>query len=152
MAKSRKNSASRQNDFETFQGGELADAVVARQLAAARRKWLAELNEETAIDREAAKHFKQLAPSSSGGSPNEDAAIAGLGRLTERLSKRKLAVPRTIRELPDVWGSYTLKFTPPYLALGTSVSGQISSVTGNPTISATGVDNLRCQSAHLIQF
>ena len=44
--------------------------------------------------------------------------------------------------LPDVWGSYTLKFTPPYLGLGTSVAGQVSSVTGNPTISATGVDSL----------
>jgi hypothetical protein len=119
----------------------MADAVAARQFAEVKRKWLAEIDEDTAIQREAGKHFNQLATPVKE-SPQDAAAISGLRRVTERLAKRKLPVPRTIRELPDVWGSYTLKFTPPYLGLGTSVVGQTSSVTGNPAISASGVDNL----------
>ena len=137
------NKTSKGSDFEVLQGGKLEEGLVVRKFAEVRRRWLAEINEETGIQREAAKHFKQIATSSNQGKRTDNAdAIAGLGRITEGLAKRKLPVPRRVIGLPDVWGSYTLKFTPPYLGLGTSVAGQISSVTGNPTISATGVDSL----------
>jgi hypothetical protein len=65
-----------------------------------------------------------------------------LRQLTERLAASKLKFRGKLSGAADVWGSYTLKFTPPYTALGTSAIGQKSSVTGNPTISASGVDNL----------
>ena len=139
MRKSSKTGKQQQSDFELLQGGKLAESVVQRQFAEVKRKWLAEINEETAIRQQAGRYFNQIAtPFESG----DDAAITGLRRVTERLAKRKLAAPRKVKLLPDVWGSYSLKFTPPYRGLGTSVAGQISSVTGNPTISATGVDNL----------
>src|SRR5262249_43227380 len=69
-------------------------------------------------------------------------AVAELRRVTERLAKRKLAMPQKLHLPPVVWGEYSLRFTPPYTGLGTYSVGQISSVTGNPTISASGVDNL----------
>jgi hypothetical protein len=70
-------------------------------------------------------------------------AISGLRGITERLAKRKLAAPRKVN-LPPItaWGTYTLRFAPPYTGLGTYVVGQLSSVTGDPTISASGVDDL----------
>ena len=137
------NKASKGSDFEVLQGGKLEEGLVVRKFAEVRRRWLAEIDEETKIQREAAKHFKEIATSRDPGKRADNAeAVDGLRRVTERLAKRKLPVPRNVRGLPDVWGSYTLKFTPPYLGLGTSVAGQISSVTGNPTISATGVDSL----------
>jgi hypothetical protein len=143
MRKSSKTSEQRESDFEFFQGGKLAESVVLRQFAEVKQKWLAETNEETVIRRQAGKYFNQIATSlKGGGSVNEARAISGLRRVTERLAKRKLATPRAAPILPNAWGSYSLRFTPPYTGLGTSVAGQISSVTGNPTISASGVDNL----------
>lgn len=47
-----------------------------------------------------------------------------------------------IRPPIPVWGTYTQTFTPFYSGLGTYSVGQISSVTGDPTISASGVDAL----------
>jgi hypothetical protein len=142
MRQSRKITTKRENDFEALQGGKLAESTVLRQFAEVRKKRLAELGEDTAIQREAGKHFSQLAPSGNSESPHDANAISGLRRITERLARRKLPVPGKLRDLPGVWGNYTLKFTPPYTALGTSVVGQISAVTGNPTISATGNDAL----------
>lgn len=143
MRKSSKTGKQRENDFELLQGGKLTESVVQRRFAEVKRKWLAEINEETAIRQQAGKYFNQIAtPIDDGDNANEAQAIAGLRRVTERLAKRKLAAPRKVKVLPDVWGRYSLKFTPPYKGLGTSVVGQISSATGNPTISATGVDNL----------
>ena len=140
MRKSSKTSKQRQNDFEFLQGGKFAESVVQRQFTDVKRKWLAEINEETVIRQQAGKYFKQIATSTK--SANEAQAMSGLRRVTERLAKRKLATPRKLQVMPDYWGSYSLRFTPPYTGLGTYVVGQISSVTGNPTISASGVDNL----------
>src|SRR5262249_24467606 len=71
------------------------------------------------------------------------AAISGLRAITERLAKQKLAQPRNLTVPPyGLWGSYTLRFTPPYSGLGTHSVGQISCVTGSPTISTSGVDSL----------
>lgn len=140
MRKSSKTSKQRQNDFEFLQGGKLAESVVQRQFTDVKRKWLAEINEETVIRQQAGKYFKQIATSTK--SANEAQAMSGLRRVTERLAKRKLATPRKLQVMPGYWGSYSLRFTPPYTGLGTYVVGQISSVTGNPTISASGVDNL----------
>jgi hypothetical protein len=143
MRKSSKTSKQKETDFEFLQGGKLAESVVLRQFAEVKRKWLAEIDDETAIRQQAGKYFNRIATSiNDGESANEAQAISGLRRVTERLAKRKLTTPRKVRVLPDAWGSYSLKFTPPYTGLGTSVAGQISSVNGNPTISASGVDNL----------
>ena len=125
-------------DFELLQGGKLAETAARSKFARVRRRWLAEIGEESATRRQAGKYFDKLAAPLE----HDDDAIAGLRRITERLAKRKLAAPRRVFVPPGVWGSYTLRFAPPYRGLGTYVVGQISSVTGNPTISATGVDNL----------
>ncbi len=136
MRKSSKTHKQQERDFELLQGGTPAKSVVLRQFAEVKRKWLAEINEETATRQQAAKYLTQIE------TPIDDAAIAGLRRVTERLAKRKLTTPEFVKRLTDVFGHYSLIFTPPYTGLGTSVVGQISSVTDSPTISATGVDNL----------
>jgi hypothetical protein len=151
MAKSSKTSKQRESSFELLRGGELAEGVVLRRLPALKRQLSAEVNEKSAIQRQAAKYLSQIeTPAGSGDSAKEGQAIHGLRQLTEQLAKQKLAAPRRVHLSPDVWGQYSLKFTPPYLGLGTSSVGQISDVTGNPTISASGVDalgQLRCSVA-----
>jgi len=142
MAKSKKT-GKQQTDFEMLQGGTIADAVVQRQFAEVKRKWLTDINEETAIRQQAGKYFKQIAtPINNEDDPKVIQSLNGLRRVTERLAKQKLPAPKRLKIPPEVWGSYSLKFTPPYTGLGTSVVGQISSVTGNPTISASGIDSL----------
>ena len=57
------NKASKGSDFEVLQGGKLEEGLVVRKFAEVRRRWLAEIDEETKIQREAAKHFKEIATS-----------------------------------------------------------------------------------------
>jgi hypothetical protein len=144
MRKSNKANQNADSDFKVLQGGTLPEKVVQRQFANVKRNWLAELDEENAIRQEAANYLGQVGTPQNEGEASDDAqAISRLRRLTERLAARKLTLPpRKLGGAPGVWGNYTLRFTPPYTGLGTSVVGQISSVTGNPTISATGIDNL----------
>jgi hypothetical protein len=141
MAKSGKATKQSGDDFAVMQGGTLDGKAVQRQFGEVQRKWLAEVEAENAIRQEAAKHISQIGSSSGEGESN-DASLTKLRQITEKLAARKLPAGINLGDLPGVWGSYTLRFTPPYLGLGTSVSGQITSVTGNPTISSTGVDNL----------
>jgi hypothetical protein len=143
MPRSSKTTNPVESDFQVLQGGTLPDTLVRRQFAELKKKWLAELDEESAIRQEAGKYFTQIERSANDGEPPDGAeALSRLRRITERLAARKLPLPQKLRGVPDAWGSYTLKFTPPYTALGTSVVGQTSLVTGNPTISASGVDNI----------
>jgi hypothetical protein len=134
--KSKKHAA-----LERMQGGPLNPAVARKKFGAVKRQWLAESAAESALKKKVAKSLGQVAKSPKP-DPKQTQAIAELLRITEGLAKRKLAVPRRRLEVPDTYGSYTLKFTPPYLELGTVVAGQISSVTGDPAIASTGDDYL----------
>jgi hypothetical protein len=143
MRKSGKKTKRNESDFDLLQGGKLAESVVLRQFADVKRKLAVEMNDETAIRRQAAKYFNQIAtPIYEEDDAKSVQAIDGLRRVTEQLAKRKLPAPRKLRILPDTWGTYSLRFTPPYSGLGSYAVGQISSVIGNPTISASGVDSL----------
>jgi hypothetical protein len=138
-----KSSKHMESDFKLLQGGTLPEKLVQREFAAVQRNGLAKLDEASAIRREAAKYRNQIGTSTNeGAGSQEKQAISKLRQLTEVLAARKLKVPGKLDGAPGVWGNYTLKFTPPYSALGTSTVGQKSSVTGNPTISASGIDNL----------
>jgi hypothetical protein len=139
MAKSRKSK--KHGALERMQGGALSAAVAQKKFGAVKRQWLAESAAEAALKKKVAKSLGQVAKSPKP-DPKQTQAIAELLRITEGLAKRKLAVPRRRLEVPDTYGNYTLKFTPPYLELGTVVAGQISSVTGDPAIVATGDDYL----------
>src|SRR5262249_37174590 len=103
-----------------------------------------EVSEAAAIRRKAGNYLRQIAETRHRGRrASAPEAIDELRRITERLAKRKLAATAQRRRLPPVaWGEYSLQFTPPYAGLGSYAVGQITSVTGNPTISATGIDNL----------
>lgn len=140
MAKS-KRTHRQPGAFERLRGGSPSEALVQRQVSGLKRKWLAEISQESKLRQQAAKSFSQL-----GRRLKPDAkqaqALDDLKRVSERLAKQKLFLPRPRIGLPDVYGNYTLRFTPPYLDLGTVVAGQISSVTGDPTVVATGVDSL----------
>jgi hypothetical protein len=127
-----------QSDFELLQGGKLPGNV-RRHFANLKKMQTDEIERKFAIRQQAAKYLGQIRPS---GGP-ETTAINSLRAITERLAKQKLAQPRKEIVPPyGLWGSYTLRFTPPYSGLGTYSVGQISSVTGDPTISASGVDSL----------
>ena len=139
MAKSRKSN--KQSALERMQGGPLSAAVAQKKFGAVKRQWLAESAEESALKRKAAKALGEVAKSPKP-DQKQTQAIAELLRITEGLAKRKLVVPRRRLGVPDTYGNYTLKFTPPYLELGTVVAGQVSSVTGDPAIVATGDDYL----------
>ncbi|MGC2123844.1 MAG: hypothetical protein WA652_13420, partial [Xanthobacteraceae bacterium] len=72
-------------------------------------------------------------------------AESGLRGIFERFAKQKLPAHRKTVVQPGLWGSYTLRFTPPYTGagtLGTYSVGQMTPISGNPIISASGVDNL----------
>jgi hypothetical protein len=131
----------KQTDLEFFQGGPIADSVVRKHVADVKRRLAAEFDEDNAIRQQAAKLSSQLTAPIYDGEQSE-LAIDGLRKVTERLAKRKLPKPAIHRFIPDIFGRYTLKFTPPYLGLGGVAAGQVSSVTGNPTLVATGVDSL----------
>ena len=143
MRKSTNTSKETENDFKVMQGGALPEKVVQRQFAEVKKEWLKNLQEESAIRRESANLRSQIGSGMDEGATSSDAqAISKLRQITDRVAARKLKVPGKLGGAPGAWGMYTLNFTPPYTALGTVSSGQQSSVTGSPTISATGVDNL----------
>jgi hypothetical protein len=143
VPKSKKVTKQTYSNFQTLQGGALPATVVQRQLADVKRRLSAEFEEENTLRSQGAKLYNQVAPPVYDGEISEsEQALDGLRRVTERLAKRKLAAAPKIRMVPDVWGRYTLKFTPPYTGLGGVSAGQIGPVTGTPTISATGVDSL----------
>src|SRR3569623_2868523 len=125
MRRSIKTNKHAESDFKVLQGGTLPEKVVQRQFAEVNRNWLAELDEESAIRQEAGKYLNQIG-TDGGAATNDAPAISRLRRLTGRLASRKLKLPGKLGGVPGVWGSYTLRFTPPYTALGTSISGQIS--------------------------
>ncbi|HYM36077.1 MAG TPA: hypothetical protein VET48_11810 [Steroidobacteraceae bacterium] len=126
-------------DFELLQGGKVSESLARRRFADVQKRLLAESIDEVATRKLAGKYFGEIAPAFKS---HDAAAIAGLRRVTERLAKRKLAVPQKVHLPPIVFGSYTLQFTPPYTAFGGVSAGQITDVTGNPTIASTGVDSL----------
>lgn len=143
MPTSRRKRGSYQSAFDQLRGGNLPDDVVERQFARLKRQWAAESSSESAMRSQAAKYAARLAPPLPRQVDEQSKeALEELRRITEQLSKRKLPAARRRRVLPDVWGNYTLRFTPPYNGLGTYSVGQITSVTGNPAIEAEGVDAL----------
>jgi hypothetical protein len=142
MPKSSKNSKQMLDEFKYLQGGTLPESDVKRHLADLKQKLTSEFNEKTALRQQAAKYASQIAPAEPADSPKAAQAIKGLRQLTETLSKRKLAAPRKLIVPPTWWGTYTLRFTPYYSALGTYSIGTIQSETGDPTVSATGNDDL----------
>lgn len=143
MPKSNRTTKSTYANFQALQGGALPANVVQRQLAAVKRNLSAEFEEENTLRLQGAKLYSQFAPLAYDSESGEsEKALDGLRRVTERLAKRKLAAAPKIHMLPDVWGRYTLKFTPPYTGLGGVVAGQFGPASGSPTMSATGVDNL----------
>jgi len=143
MRKSGRKRRSRDSDFEQLRGGELPQDAVLRHFARLKRDWAAELNDDSAIRQQATKYLRQLAPPVARNTDEKSAnAIDELRAITDQLAKRKLAAPRKRHVIPDTWGSYSLRFTPPYLGMGTYSVGSISSVSGEPVISASGVDAL----------
>lgn len=135
--------AKQQSEFEYLQGGKLPEADVKRHLADLKKKLGAEAKEKAALRQEAAKYFSNIEPASTNDGVKATQAIEGLRGLTERLAKQKLAAPRKLIVPPIAsWGTYTLQFAPWYSGLGIYTVGEISSVTGDPTISATGVNDL----------
>ena len=144
MAKASKASKRQESEFEFLQGGKLPEGAVRRQLAGLRQKLAVETKEKLAIREQAAKYLSEIQPPAGGGRTAKiTQAENGLRAITERLAKQKLPAPRKVVRPPiPVWGTYTLTFTPFYSGLGTYSVGQITSVTGDPTISASGVDAL----------
>jgi hypothetical protein len=143
VRKSKKVTKQTYSDFEALQGGILPANLVRRQLADVQRKLSAEFEEENALRLQGTTLYNQVAPPVYNGETAEtEKTLDGLRRFTERLAKRKLAVAPKIRLPPDVWGRYSLRFTPPYTGLGGVAAGQLGPVTGSPTLSATGVDSL----------
>jgi hypothetical protein len=143
MPKSRRKHGSSEQVFELLRGGDLPNEAVQRQVARLKRQWAAEASSEATLRLQAAKYAGRIAPPLSRMDEQSKEAVAELGRITEQLAKRKLPAARKRRVLlPDTWGTYTLRFTPPYSGLGTYSVGTVSSVTGNPTIEAAGVDAL----------
>jgi hypothetical protein len=138
MPRSRRTNP-RQGALERLRGGAPSPTLVDRQVNGLKRQWLAEISQESKLRQQAAKSFGALTRRTKP-DPKQAQAIDDLKRVTERLAKQKLRPRRPRIGLPDTYGNYTLKFTPPYLDLGTSSVGQISSVTGDPTIEASGVD------------
>jgi hypothetical protein len=143
MAKSSKTSKQMDDEFKLLQGGTLPESDIKSHLADLKQKLTSEFNQKTKLRQQAAKYASEAAaPAEAADSAKATQAIRGLRQLTERLSKRKLETPRRLIVPPTVWGTYTLRFTPYYSALGTYAIGTIESETGNPTVSATGDDNL----------
>jgi hypothetical protein len=145
MAKASKTHERQESEFELLQGGKLPEGDVRRHLAGLRQKLAAETKEKLAIRQQAAKYLNDIQPPVGGGrSAKITQAENGLRAITEQLAKQKLPAPRKLIRPPivPVWGTYTLTFTPFYSGLGTYATGQILSVTGDPTISASGVDAL----------
>jgi hypothetical protein len=140
MAKSGKTNKHSVDDFGLLQGGALDEKLVQRQFAEIGQRSLAELNEQNAIRQEADKALAEIG--TSGNDAGDEAAISKLRKISDKLAAKKLPTGLKLGELPGVWGNYTLKFTPPYTGLGTYSVGQKSSVTGNPAITASGIDNL----------
>src|SRR5689334_20419326 len=135
MPNLRRTKRRHQSDFEFLQGGQISDGNLRRHVANLKKKGAAELSEKSAIRQEAAKYLSQAQPTIA-----DDKKLAqaekGLRAFSERLAKQKLSAPKKVIRPPiPIWGTYTLKFTPPYTGLGTYSVGQISSVTGNPSIS-----------------
>jgi hypothetical protein len=130
---------------EFWQGGKLPARLVKHQLAELRQARAGEIAEKARVQQQAARYLSQLqAPVEPAEGPAAEKALNGLRSLTQRLSKPKRAAKKPIISPIPVWGRYTLTFTPPnYLQdLGSYTNGQITSVTGNPTIAATGNETL----------
>lgn len=142
MAKSSKSNKQMDDEFRFLQGETLPESDVKRHLAELKQKLTSEFNEKTALRQQAAKYASEAAPPEVPDSAKAAQAIKGLRQFTEKLSKRKLARPRKLIVPPIWWGTYTLRFTPYYSALGTYDLGTIQSETGDPTVSATGDDAL----------
>src|SRR5262249_10829000 len=105
------------DDFELLQGGQLPGNVVRRHFAALKKTQTREIEKKFAIRQQAAKYRDEIRPLDA---VEGKAAISGLRAITERLAKQKLAEPRNLTVPPyGLWGSYTLRFTPPYSGLGT---------------------------------
>jgi len=143
-----KASTQAEGALEFLQGGKIPDGALKNHLAELKKNLGAEIKEKLAVRQQAAKYLSQLsAPASASDGAKATQAISGLRGITERLAQQKLAPPRIIVVPPTAWGTYTLQFTPPSylipgLSLGPYTVGQINSVTGNPTISATGNEQL----------
>jgi hypothetical protein len=144
MAKRTNALKGRRGEFELLQGGKLPEGAVRRHLAGLKQKLAAKTKEKLAIRQQAAKYLNEIQPPvGEGRGAKITQAENGLRAISERLAKQKLPSPRKLIRPPiPVWGTYTLNFTPFYSGLGTYSVGQISSVTGDPTISASGVDAL----------
>lgn len=142
MAKSSRTRKVRNSDFAALQGGVLDTRAVLRRFGATRRRLIGETTNALALRRQAGKYLSQIAAPLPRGKAMAAEAVEELRRVTERLAKRKLTAPQKVHLPPIAWGEYSLRFTPPYTGLGTYSVGQISSVTGNPVITASGVDNL----------
>ncbi|HTW61882.1 MAG TPA: hypothetical protein VMD55_08730 [Terracidiphilus sp.] len=129
------------NNLAFWQGGKLSSNAVQRQLAQIQRAGAAEIAEKGRIQQQAARYLRQVqTPAKPEKGETADKALKSLRALTDRISKqKKLPRPPIIPPNP-VWGSYTMTFTPPdYTELGGDYAeGQITSVTGDPTISSTG--------------
>lgn len=131
--------------LEFWQGGKLPESVVRRNLAKISRARASEIAERVGTARKTARYLSQLqTPAKPAKGATADKALSGLRSITERLSKTKRASKKLVRPPIWPWGSYTLTFTPPdyVLDLGSYIDGEISSVTGDPTISATGDETL----------
>jgi hypothetical protein len=143
MTKSNRARKQRERDFESLRGGSLPEGVAQRQFAKISRKLSVEARAKAATRQQAAKLLRQAQPRSRG---TRDTAVtqaeSGLLGISERLARQKLAVPRRPIVQPGFWGSYTLRFTPPYTALGSVSVGDTNVQSGGPMISASGVDAL----------
>jgi hypothetical protein len=150
MNKHKSNSAQKrqQNDFELLRGGTLTASVVRRHFEDVKKRQAQDISAKFAIRQQAAKFFARAGSSTVG---DDAAAMSGLLAVTKRLANRKLVPPQ-----PDIvprfgmWGSYTLRFTPPYTYAGATSDDQAWVITGNPAGAASGdasLGQLNCSVA-----
>jgi hypothetical protein len=143
MRKSNKARKLQERDFESLRGGSLPAGVAERQFAAIKRKLAAESRVQAATRQQAAKLLAQAQPRiRNRADAKVSQAVSGLLGISDRLARQKLVTPRRSFVPPGFWGSYTLRFTPPYTALGSVSVGDTNVQSGGPIISASGVDAL----------
>lgn len=136
----------RRREVEFWQGGRPARSAVQRSLAELQRTYAADIAEMVGIQRKAARYLSQLqTPVKPAQGRAAEKALKGLRGIIKGLPKQKSAPKKLIPSPPPVVGEYTVVFTPEQYAtigLGQYALGQVTSETGNPTISTTGNETL----------
>jgi hypothetical protein len=143
MPKASRASQSQERAFELLRGGKVPGGAGQRLMADLKRNLSARLKKKSAIRRQAAEHLGRIERPIADNA-KAARALSGLREITDRLAKQKLVMPRTAALAGGIIaGSYTLRFTPPYTALGESTEpGTVGVFYGNPTGSVSADPDL----------